>query len=119
MAALIGAAPMRDDIIKRLREILPPLLTVQQYCRVMNRCQASAYSDLRNIPGLAVKVGGSTRIVRDVMLDAMARLPEWIPQKDRVGAASASPAAKITRKSTRPNKQTAATRRERNHEVRA
>jgi len=109
------------DTIERLKEILPPLLTVQQYCRVMNRCQASAYSDLRNIPGLAVKVGGSTRIVRDVMLDEMARLPEWIPQKDRVGAASASPAAKITtpRKSTRPNKQTAATRRERNHEVRA
>ena len=108
------------DTIKRLRETLPPLLTVQQYCRVLNRCQASAYGDLRNIPGLAVKVGGSTRIVRDVMLAEMERLPKWIPQKDRVGAASVSPAAKITTlgKSTRPKKQTSAQRRERDPKVR-
>jgi len=72
------------DTIKKLRETLPPLLTIQQYCRVMNRCQASAYTDLREKPGLGVKVGGSTRIVRDFMLDEMTRLPAWIPQKDRV-----------------------------------
>jgi hypothetical protein len=109
------------DTIKKLSEILPPLLTVQQYCRVMNRCVASAYNDLREKPGLGVKVGGSTRIVRDFMLDEMARLPGWIPQKDRVS----TPGAKVSapKKSTRPrrqhNKQTAARRRERDPEVRA
>ena len=103
--------------IKKLREILPPLLTIQQYCRVMNRCQALAYRDLHNKPGLGVKVDGSTRIWRDFMLDEMARLPEWIPQKDRV------PRANVTtpKKSTRPrrrHKKRAAPRRERAPEVR-
>jgi len=71
------------DFIERLRETLPPLLKIKQYCHVKNCCQASAYNDLKRIPGLGVKVGRSTRIVRDVMLDDMARLPEWIPEKDR------------------------------------
>jgi hypothetical protein len=109
------------DTIKKLRRTLPPLLTIQQYCRVMNRCQASAYNDLREKPGLGVKVGGSTRIVRDFMLDEMARLPGWIPQKDRVSTSEAQGSA--PKKSTRPqrqhNKQTAARRRERDPEVRA
>jgi len=109
------------DAIKKLRGTLPPLLTIQQYCRVMNRCQASAYNDLREKPGLGVKVGGSTRIVRDFMLDEMAGLPQWIPQKDRVS----TPEAKVSapKKSTRPrrqhDKQTAATPRERDPEARA
>jgi hypothetical protein len=108
------------DTIKRLRETLPPLLTIQQYCRVMNRCQALAYRDLHNKPGLGVKVGGSTRIVRDFMLDEMARLPEWVPQKDRVG----TPEAKVSapKKSTRPRrrheKRTATPPRERDSEAR-
>jgi hypothetical protein len=72
------------DFIERLRETLPPLLKIKQYCHVKNCCQASAYNDLKRIPGLGVKVGRSTRIVRDVMLDDMARLPEWIPEKDRL-----------------------------------
>ena len=72
------------DFIERLRETLPPLLKIKQYCDVKNCCQASAYNDLKRIPGLGVKVGRSTRIVRDVMLDDMARLPEWIPEKDRL-----------------------------------
>ena len=71
------------DFIERLRETLPPLLKIKQYCHVKNCCQASAYNDLKRIPGLGVKVGRSTRIVRDVMLDDMARMPEWIPEKDR------------------------------------
>ena len=71
------------DTINRLRETLPPLLTLRQYCAVMNRCEASAYHDLRATPGLGVKIGYSTRFVRDVMLDKMARLPLWTPQKDR------------------------------------
>src|SRR5215472_11164797 len=65
------------ETIRRLRATLPPLLKIQQYCRVMNRCTASAYSDLRAKPGLAVKVGGSTRVLRDRMLDEIARLPAW------------------------------------------
>jgi hypothetical protein len=109
------------DTIKKLRGTLPPLLTIQQYCRVMNRCQASAYNDLRGKPGLGVKVGGSTRIVRDFMLDEMARLPGWIPQKDRVSTPEAK--GRASNKSTRPrrqhNKQTAAPRRQRDREVRA
>ena len=72
------------DFIERLRETLPPLLKIKQYCHVKNCCQASAYNDLKRIPGLGVKVGRSTRIVRDVMLDDMARLPAWIPEKDRL-----------------------------------
>jgi hypothetical protein len=71
------------DVIERLRETLQPFLTIKQYCHVKNCCQASAYNDLKRIPGLGVKVGRSTRIVRDVMLDDIARLPKWIPEKDR------------------------------------
>jgi hypothetical protein len=84
-----------QDTIRQLRATLPPLLKIQQYCRVMNRCMASAYSDLRTKRGLAVKVGGSTRILRDRMLDEIARLPAWVPQKDRVSTA----AARVTPKS--------------------
>ena len=47
------------NTIKRLKKALPPFLTVQEYCRLMKRCQASAYHDLKNKPGIAVKVGGS------------------------------------------------------------
>ena len=72
------------DFIERLRETLPPLLKIKQYCQVKNCSQASAYNDLKRIRGLGVKVGRSTRIIRDVMLDYMARLPEWIPEKDRL-----------------------------------
>jgi hypothetical protein len=60
-----------------------------------------------------VKVGGSTRFVTDVVLDEMARLPAWIPQKDR------APKAKAAAKKARRKEQTAATRRERDPEVRA
>jgi len=106
------------DTVEKLRKTLPPLLTVKQYCRLMNRCEASAYHDLRNKPGIAVKVGGSTRFVTDAVLEEMLRLPAWIPQKNR---ARAKPPR--SRKSTRPrkqrNKQSAVTRREGDPEVRA
>ena len=39
------------NTIKRLKKALPPFLTVQEYCRLMKRCQASAYHDLKNKPG--------------------------------------------------------------------
>jgi hypothetical protein len=52
---------MRNNTIKRtierLREILPPLLTLEQYCRVRSCGEASAYNDLKNKPGIAVKCG--------------------------------------------------------------
>ena len=104
------------DTIKKLRKTLPPLLTIKQYCILMHRSQASAYNDLRNKPGLAVKVGISTRFVTDAVLDEMLRLPAWIPQKDRVSTAG----AKVTKpkKSTRPDKQTAALRRDQEPEAR-
>ena len=91
-----------EDTIRRLRATLPPFLKIQQYCDLMNRCMASAYGDLRSKPGLAVKVGGSTRILRDRMLDKLARLPQWVPQKDRVGTAAAkSPKHKSRRPRSR------------------
>jgi hypothetical protein len=83
----LEALLMRDvvrDWIEKLRETLPPLLKLKQYCHVRNRCLASAYNDLKRVPGLGVKDGRSTRIVRDIMLDDMARMPEWIPEKDRL-----------------------------------
>jgi len=72
------------DTIEKLRATLPPLLTIAQYCHTMNRCAASAYNDFKKHPGLAVKNGGSTRVVRDVMLDeVMAHLQMWVPERDR------------------------------------
>ena len=105
---------MHDGTIKRLRETLPPLLTVQQYCRLLSVCEAIAYRDLKTKPGIAVKIGGSTRFVTDAVLAEMLRLPEWVPQKDR------APKAKtVARKGpTRPKKRSAAQRREPDQEVR-
>ena len=63
--------------IGRLRATLPPSLKIPQYRHVMNRCMASAY-------------------------DEMARLPAWVPQKDRVGTAAAkSPKHKSRRPRSR------------------
>jgi hypothetical protein len=109
---------MRDETIKRLRESLPPLLTVQQYCKLMSRCEASAYQDLKNKPGIAVKIGGSTRFVTDVVLDELARLPWWTPQKDRIPKAKVSVATNATRPHRQRNKQVGATGRVRHVEVR-
>jgi hypothetical protein len=97
------------DTVEKLRKILPPFLTVPEYCKLMNRCEASAYHDLRNKPGLGVKIGGSTRFVTEAVLNEMLRLPAWIPQKDRARKAKAA---------TRPKKQTATPRREYDPEVR-
>jgi hypothetical protein len=87
---------VQDTTIKRLRATLPPLLKIQQYCDLTHRSIASAYNDLRNTPGLAVKVGGSTRILLDRVLDEMAHAA-WVPQKDRAG----SPAAKSSKHKSR------------------
>ncbi len=108
---------MHDGTIQRLREALPPLLTVAQYCKLMNRCQASAYHDLKNKPGIAVKVGGSTRFVTDVVLDEMRRLPNWTPQKERLGASKYHSAKVVAPKKSRLKK-IAAPRREPDVEVR-
>jgi len=106
------------DTVEKLRKTLPPLLTVKQYCRLMNRCEASAYHDLRNKPGIAVKVGGSTRFVTDAVLKEMLRLPAWIPQKNRARAKPPR-STKSTRPRKQRNKQSAVTRREGDPEVRA
>jgi hypothetical protein len=66
-----------------LKAQLPALMTIPEYCTVMRRGRASAYKDMKRIPGLAVKLGKSTRILRDVMLAEMANLPVWTPEKDR------------------------------------
>src|SRR5215831_752950 len=105
--------------ISKLRKTLPALLTIEQYCELTGRCRASAFKDMRLISGLGVKLGAQTRIVRDVMLDEMAReqAPQpWIPLKDRDRAAANVAALK---KSTRPrSKESATARRQRDGEVR-
>jgi len=67
--------------IERLRDTLLPFLTVAEYCDLTGRCPASAYVDLHKDPSLAIKISGSTRFVRDRVLDKMAR-SEWRPRKD-------------------------------------
>jgi hypothetical protein len=111
--------------VEKLRKILPPLLTVRQYCAVKNCCEATAYNHLRTTPGLGVKDGYSTKIVRDVMLDQMAHMPPWIPQKDRPPWIPAKDRASRTKATTRKSsarpqkdKQAAAPRRDPNPEVR-
>jgi hypothetical protein len=79
--------PVIRATIERLRGELPPLLTIRQYCHLRNRCQALAYRDLQQHPGLAVKDGRAVRIIRDVALDLIAGLPVWVPEKDRVAEA--------------------------------
>lgn len=64
-----------------LKTQLPALMTISEYCAVMQRGRAAAYKDLKQIPGLAVKLGKSTRILRDVMLAEMINL--WVPEEDR------------------------------------
>ena len=91
------------DVTEKLRKILPPLLTIRQYCAVKNCCQATCYNHLRDRPGLGIKDGHRTKILRDVMLDQMAHMPAWIPQKDRVPKASAAGPPKPKR----PKKRTA------------
>lgn len=71
---------MPPETIERLRKALPPLLTLPQYCKLKSCSRASAYQDLNNIPGIAVKDGGSLRFVTDAVLDEMARLPDWTPR---------------------------------------
>jgi hypothetical protein len=71
--------------IERLRAELPSLMTVREYMQAKNCCEATAYNDLKRVPGLGVKLcgpAGPTRIVRDVWLDHLANSP-WVPEKDR------------------------------------
>jgi hypothetical protein len=76
--------PVASGWIESLRKIYPPLLTVSEYCRLRNRCPASAYNDFRKHPGLAVKDGRATRVVTSVALDLIGALPAWVPEQDRV-----------------------------------
>jgi hypothetical protein len=84
------SAPPRAPIpairksIEKLREVLPPLLKVAQYCEIRNCCVAKAYEDFKAHPELAVKDGGATRVVRDVALDIIGSLRPWLPEKDRI-----------------------------------
>jgi hypothetical protein len=88
---------MRKDTIERLRKSLPPLLTIGQYCKLMHRCEGSAYNDLRKKPRLAVKVGRGTRFLTDAVLDELARAPMWRSQKDR------TPKTKVTTSAKSPS----------------
>jgi hypothetical protein len=78
---------MRHTIAK-LRKTLPEFFPVLKYCEIKGCCKATAYNDLKRLPGLGVKFGWRTYIVRDVMLDEMARSEEpqaWTPVKERGG----------------------------------
>jgi hypothetical protein len=78
-----------DGWIENLRTIYPPLLTISQYCAIKNCCPAAAYIEFKRHRGLALKSGRSTRVVRDVALELLARLPPWLPEKERGSAAAA------------------------------
>jgi hypothetical protein len=82
----------------------------------MNRCEASAYYDLRTKPGIAVKVGGSTRFITDAVLDEMRHLPAWTPQKVRLLKTGTAP-KRATQPRRRRDNQAAAPSRERDSEV--
>jgi hypothetical protein len=74
--------------IARLKKNLPAFLTVEQYCELRNCSRATTYKDMHRVDGLAVKIGPSTRLRRDVALDQMARAASpqpWVPMKDRSG----------------------------------
>jgi hypothetical protein len=75
--------PALREFIENLRKDLPPLLSVQEYCRVRNCCPAKAYLDFKAHRGLALKDGRSTKVVRDVALQLIAELPPWVPEKER------------------------------------
>jgi hypothetical protein len=96
------------DTIEKLRETLPPLLTIKQYCHLRNRCQASAYGDLKRYRGLGVKDGRATRIIRDIALDIIASLPLWTPEKergdDKKPISAAIPAATVSKPHRDPPK---------------
>jgi hypothetical protein len=104
------------DAIKQLQATLPPLMTIEQYCELTARCMGSAFNDMRNNPGLAVKIGGSTRFLRDRVLADIVR-NKWIPEKERDSADTTL--KKSTRSRKGHDKQTAAPRRERDPEMRA
>jgi hypothetical protein len=90
--------------IERLRAELPSLMTVREYMQAKNCCEATAYNDLKRVPGLGVKLygpTGPTRIVRDVWLDHLARSP-WIPEKDRPKATASPRPRGRPRKSDQP-----------------
>jgi hypothetical protein len=82
--------------IDKLRESLPELLTLEEYCALRERSRASAFNDMRRVAGLAVKIGPRgqhTRIKRDVALDEMAKAqtPQpWVPLKDPAPAKGAA-----------------------------
>jgi hypothetical protein len=78
---------MRSSIAK-LRKTLPEFFTVLKYCEIKGCCKATAYNDLRRVPGLGVKIGWNTFIARDVMLAEMAKAERpqaWTPAKERGG----------------------------------
>jgi hypothetical protein len=54
--------------IERLRREYPPLMSVAQYALATNRSVPSVYAEFKKNPRLAVKQGGSRRILRDVWL---------------------------------------------------
>lgn len=97
---------MRSPIAK-LRKTLPEYLRCEEYCALRERSRASAFSDLRRVSGLGVKIGSSTFFVRDVALDEMAReqAPRpWVPQKDCAAAPAKDATSKKSPRSQRQRK---------------
>lgn len=109
---------LRDDI-ERLRKKLPELLEPALYRETTGRCTSSAYTDLRTIPGLGIRLGNHTFFSRDVTLAEIARRKEaallkvrpppqptpqpWIPLKDRSPRDAVGPAQRRARRAS-PNK---------------
>jgi hypothetical protein len=81
--AIVPPVASSGEWIGNLRKIYPPLLTVAQYCRLRNCCPASAYNDFKKYPGLALKDGRATKVVRDVAFELLGNLRPWVPEKER------------------------------------
>lgn len=59
---------------------------MREYCDLRHRSPASAYTDLKKIPGLGVKIGRRTFFDRDIALaeKTSAEMPRaWVPMRLR------------------------------------
>jgi hypothetical protein len=88
---------MRSSISK-LKKTLPEFLSIIEYCHLTGFCKATVFNQMRRIPGLGVKLGWRTFIVRDIALAEMARAEEpqaWTPVKERTGSLEKDQAGEV------------------------
>jgi hypothetical protein len=82
-AAMEATMSTLPDWVEKLRETLDPLLSLKTWAKVRGRCIASVYNEIHRHPEIALKDGGSTKIIRDRALPLLAALPAWTPECER------------------------------------